>query len=156
MADWTVHPKITQNDFQETNHVTFQKQHFWDVLQILNFENSQENTCAGVSVISYETETPEQVFSCEFCRNFQNIFYRTLEWLLLTLHCNSIFKKNLSDFSTMQCLVVFFGNFLGKCLQLNLLFTLRLQLFYKYLKSQNKRVLLQNFQLSHIQTSCIF
>ena len=42
-------PKITQNDFQETNHETFQKQQFRDVLQ---------NKC-----------------SSEFCKNFQNTFF---------------------------------------------------------------------------------
>ena len=49
-------PKITQNDFKETNHVRFQKQQFRDVLENKCFkilQNSQENTCAGVSVISY-------------------------------------------------------------------------------------------------------
>ena len=33
MTDWTVYPKITHNDLQETNNVTFQKQHFHHVLQ---------------------------------------------------------------------------------------------------------------------------
>ena len=31
--DGTVSPKITQNDFQESNHAMFQEQPFQDVLQ---------------------------------------------------------------------------------------------------------------------------
>ena len=38
-----------------------------------------------------------------------------------------------------------FGNFPNKRLQLNLCFTLRLQFIFKYLKSQNERVLSQTF-----------
>ena len=95
------------------------------------------------------------MFSCEFCKHFQNIFYRAPRQLLLILHCNSLIRNNPSDFSTIQYLA-FFGNFVDKCLQLNLLFTLRLQFIFEYLKSQNKRVLLQNFELNHIGTSCIF
>ena len=47
-------PKITQNDFQETNHVRFLKQQFRDVLENKCFkilQNSQENTCAGISFL---------------------------------------------------------------------------------------------------------
>ena len=70
------------------------------------------------------------------------LFWRTPEQLLLTFYCNSLIKKNLSDVSNIGCLV-FFGNFEDKHLQSSLLFTLRLQFIFKYLKSQNKRVLLQ-------------
>ena len=77
------------------------------------------------------------------------LFYWIPGRLLLTFHCNSLIKKNLSDFSTMRCLVLF-GNSLVKRPQLNLLFTLRLPFLFKYLKSQNMRVLSQDLQLNHI------
>ena len=35
-------------------------------------QNSQENICAGVSFLYEITETPAQVFSCEFCEIFIN------------------------------------------------------------------------------------
>ena len=40
-------------------------------LEIL--ENSQENTCARVSIL-YEIETLGQVYSCEFCKISKNAF----------------------------------------------------------------------------------
>ena len=55
---------------------------------------------------------------------------------------NSLIKKDLSDVSTIRC-PVFFGNFAEKYLQLSLPFMLRLQFIFKYLKSQNKRMLSQ-------------
>ena len=45
-------------------------------------QNSQENTCAGVSFLiklrAIKKETSAQVFSCEFCEISKNpFFYRT-------------------------------------------------------------------------------
>ena len=81
------------------------------------------------------------MFSCEFCEVFQN----TSERLFLTFRYNSPIKKNLSDVSTIGCLL-FLGNFRNKRLQLNLCFTVRLQFILSiYLKSQNERVLSQTF-----------
>ena len=87
-------------------------------------------------------ETPAEVFSCVFCEVFQNNSKR----LLLTFRCNSPIKKNLSDVSTIGCLL-FLGYYPNKRLQLSLRyeFTLRLQFPFKYLKSQNERVLSQIF-----------
>ena len=42
-------------------------------------------------------------------------------------------------------MILFLGNFPDKRLQLNLCFTVRLQFIFKYLKSQNQRVLSQTF-----------
>ena len=47
------------------------------------FQNSQENTCARVSFVTYlqasckfvKKETLTQVFSCEFCKIFKNTFF---------------------------------------------------------------------------------
>ena len=81
--------------------------------------------------------------------NFANFFrtpflQNTSERLLLTFRCNSPIKKDLSDVSTIGCLL-FLGNFANKRLQLNSYFTLRLQFIFKYLKSQNEQVLSQTF-----------
>ena len=80
-----------------------------------------------------------------FAKFFRTPFLQnTSERLLLTFRCNSPIKKNLSDVSTIGCLL-FLGNFPDKRLQLKLCFTLRLQFIFKYLKSQNERVLSQSF-----------
>ena len=84
-------------------------------------------------------------FSVNFAKFFGTPFLQnTSERLLLTFRSNSLFKKNLSDVSTSGCLL-FLGNFPSKLLQLNLCFTLRLQFIFKYLKSQNERVLSRTF-----------
>ena len=64
------------------------------------------------------------------------LFYWTPGQLLWSFHCNSLIKKNVSDFSTIGSCLVFFGNFVDKRLQLSLLFALRLQFIFKYLKPQ--------------------
>ena len=38
-------------------------------------QNSQENTCARVSLQLYQKETLTQAFSCEFCEISRNTFY---------------------------------------------------------------------------------
>ena len=38
-------------------------------------QNSQENTCARVYFNFIKKETLAQVFSCEFCKSFKNIFF---------------------------------------------------------------------------------
>ena len=74
-----------------------------------------------------------------------HFFHRTLPdncfWHFIAI---ALLKKNLSDVSTIGCLI-FFGDFLYKHQQLSLLFLLRFQFISKYLKSQNKWVLLQTF-----------
>ena len=50
-------------------------------------QNSQENTCVGVCLTwnFTKTETPTQLFYCEFCEIFKNTFFiKHLRWLLLT------------------------------------------------------------------------
>ena len=96
------------------------------------------------------------------------LFYWTPGWLLLTFYCNgkNLIKKNLSDVSTIGCLV-FFDIFL-------VMFFLNVYswvyfshwgcgVFFKYLESQNTRVLSQklstkphtNFMLFSLRCSKI-
>ena len=89
------------------------------------------------------------------------LFYWTPGWLLLTFYCNgkNLIKKNLSDVSTIGCLV-FFDIFL-------VMFFLNVY-SWVYFSHWGCRVFLstwnlkirecyrKNFQLNHIQTLCFF
>ena len=64
------------------------KKVFLEILQ-----NSQENTCARVSFFNkvadlfIKKEALAEVFSCEFCEIFKNIFFiEYFWWLLLIAH----------------------------------------------------------------------
>ena len=89
-------------------------------------------------------DSSTDVFLWILCKFSEYYFYKTPRWLLwhFIAIASSLIKMNLSDVSTIGC-IVFFGNFAHKHLQLSLLFKLRLQLSFKYLKSQNKQVSLQ-------------
>ena len=74
--------------------------------------------------------------------------------MLLTFHCNSLIKKNLSDISIIGCLV-FFGNFTDKHLLMSLLWHWGCSLFLSTWNLKISECYRKHFQLNHIGTSCI-
>ena len=115
--DWTVSSEITQNDFLETNHVVFQKQQFRDVLQTQNFAKfTGKHLRWSLCNFILKRDPSTGVFLWILWKFSEYLFYRTPGQLLLTFHSNSLIKKNLPDFSTIEC-IVYFGNFRGKHLQ---------------------------------------
>ena len=97
------------------------------------------NKVAGLRPATLFKKSPwHRCFPVNLVKFFRTTFLQnTAKRLLLTFPCNSPIKKNLSDVSTIGCLL-FLGNFPNKRQQLNLCFTLRLQSIFNYLKSQNE------------------
>ena len=113
----------------------------------------QENTSTGIPVISLKIDSSTGVFLWVLQKFSENLFYIIPGRLLLTLHCNSLIKKNLSAVSTIGCLV-FFGKFADKGPQFtfhrgcsSFLSTWNLKISECYCKQ---------FQLNQIRSSCIF
>ena len=88
-----------------------------------------------------------------FAKFFRTPFLQnTSERLLLTFRCNSPIKKNLSDVSTIGCLL-FLGNFPSKRLHIS---RWGCSLFLSTWNLKMSGCYRKHFQLNHIRTSCIF
>ena len=85
--------------------------------------------------LTFKKKLQHGCFPVNFAKFFRTPFIQcTSERMILRFCCNSPIKENLSDVSTIGCLL-FLGNFPNKRLQSSLRFTLRLQFTFKYLKS---------------------
>ena len=127
---------------------TFQKQSFLDVLQKFAKFTRKHQRWSLCNLI-LKSESSAGVFLW-ILWSFQNNFRTPPNnsfWLLF--RCNSPIKKNLSDISTIGCLV-FLDNFPNKRFKLSLHSTLRSQFTFNYLKSQDEGVLSQTFSIHAI------
>ena len=123
------------------------------VLNILQY--SQENICAGVSVISCYKETPHKCFLLNFATISRIPFLQNTQTTAFDIYCNSLIKKNLSNVSTIGCLICF-GNFVGKHLHWVYFSHWGCSLFLSTWNLKISERYCKYFQMNHIRTSCIF
>ena len=115
----------------------------------LNFRRIHSKTPALESLWpQIKKRLQHRYFLVNFAKIFRIPFYRTPGRLLLAFHWNSLIKMNLSEVSTIGCLV-FFGNFVDKRPQ-------RSQFIFNTWNLKISECYHKHFQLNHTQTSSFF